>query len=275
MGNVGKYLIEKPRNAGIIAFLFALLPLVYFPGGFVSGIIVALVTLARGAKAGVIVLAWVALPAISLLCLQRVGQYDILLLSAVFAWASAIYLRRVKSWQALVELLALVGVVFVVGVHVFVPNIKAWWVSHLRELMMQLNQIYNFQLPDDRLAQIAIRFSAMETGVATLKFLLEVLLLVALGRFWQLSLGKRKTLSEEVGHIRFGILATLLLLAAFLGVILKSPLIMDIFPLILLPYIVSALIMMHMYAKKNRGILVLLIATYVGLFLLPILSVAA
>lgn len=275
MRELGKYLIAKPRNAGIIAFLCTLLPLIYLPGAFLSGIIVAIVTLGRGAKAGLIVLAWVAIPAISLFFLRRVSDYDAVLLHALLIWGFSIFLLKQKSWGELFEFVAVVGVIFVVLVHLLMPNIQAWWLTHLREFMLKMSQTYNLQIPEAQMQEIVQRLSVMATGAIVLAFFLESVLQVAIGRFWQLSIDKRQTLLEEFSQIRFGRMAALLLVAAFIGVLLKSPVIVDIFPLVLLPFLAAGLSMMHLYAKNNRGISVLLVVVYVCFFVLPILSVLA
>lgn len=275
MRELGKYLITKPRNAGIIAFLCTLLPLIYLPGAFLSGIIVAIVTLGRGAKAGLIVVAWVAIPAISLLFLRRVSDYDAVLLHALLIWGFAFFLLQQKSWGELFEFIAVIGVIVVVLVHLLMPNIQAWWLEHLRQFMTQMSKTYNLQITKGQMQEIVQKLSVMATGAIVLAFFLESVLQVAIGRFWQLSIDKRQTLLEEFSQIHFGPKAALLLIAAFLGVLLKSPLITDIFPLVLLPFLAAGLSIMHLYAKNNRGISVLLFVVYVCFFLLPILSVVA
>lgn len=275
MRELGKYLIAKPRNAGIIAFLCTLLPLIYLPGAFLSGIVVAIVTLGRGAKAGLIVLAWVALPAVSLLFLRRVGNYDAVLLHAALIWGFSLFLLKQKSWSELFEFVAVIGVIFVVAVHLFMPNIQQWWLIHLREFMLQMSKTYNLEISEVQMQEMLQRLSVMATGAIVLAFFLESVLQVAIGRFWQLSIDKRQTLLAEFSQIHFSRMAALLLVAAFIGVLLKSPIITDIFPLVLLPFIAAGLSMMHLYAKNNRGIWFLLIIVYGCFFVLPILSVIA
>jgi hypothetical protein len=275
MRELGKYLIAKPRNAGIIAFLCTLLPLIYLPGAFLSGIIVAIVTLGRGAKAGLIVVAWVAIPAVSMLFLRRVSDYDAVLLHALLIWGFALFLLQQKSWRELFEFVAVIGVIVVVLVHLLMPNIQAWWLEHLRQFMTQMSKTYNLQISKDQLQEIVQRLSVMATGAIVLAFFLESILQVAIGRFWQLSIDKRRTLLDEFSLIHFGRKAALILIAAFLGVLLKSSVMIDIFPLVLLPFLAAGLSIMHLYAKNNRGISVLLFIIYVCFFLLPILSVVA
>lgn len=273
MRALGKYLIAKPRNAGIIAFLCTLLPLIYLPGDFISGMIVALVTLSRGAKAGLIVLAWVAIPALSLLYLRHFGEYDIVFLRALATWALAFFLLYQRSWRLLFEVLAVMGVLLVVAAHTFIPNLQGFWVSHLHQLMTQMNTTYNLKISAAELQEIVQRLAVLATGSLLLAFFLATVLQVALGRFWQLSLDARHSLTEEFGQIYFGPKAALILIAAFVGVLLKSPLIIDIFPMILLPFLADGLAVMHLYAKKNRGLSILLVLLYASFFLLPILSV--
>ncbi len=274
MRELGRYLIAKPRNAGIIAFLFAALSLYSPLGAFISGIIVAIVTLGRGTVAGLIVLAWVAIPAVCFLLLHKMGNYYAVFVYDLVVWILAIFLLKQKSWRSLFEFVSVIGVLIVVAVHLFMPNIQVWWVEHLHQPLLQAKKAYNFGISDAQLLEFAQYFSAMATGSYVLAFfMLGGLLQVVIGRCWQLSIDKRHTLLEEFSQIRFGHIAAALLLAAFIGVLMKSPVITDIFPLVLLPFLASGLGMMHLYAKSNRGILVLLVMVYIGFVCMPILSV--
>ena len=73
MRKLGGYLLANNRRAAILAFVCALLPLIGLPGDLLTAILVGFITLRKGAKAGLFLLAFVALPTISFLVARPSG----------------------------------------------------------------------------------------------------------------------------------------------------------------------------------------------------------
>ncbi len=135
---LGEFLLAKDANAIVVAFFCALLPVFSIPTGFIAAIIVGLVTLQKGPKSGLWLLAWVALPAIALLVLHQVGQFDVLFLRCVVVWIFASLLYRYHAWRLLLELMAYSGTALIVVLHFYVPHLHHWWTTELTAYIQQL-----------------------------------------------------------------------------------------------------------------------------------------
>src|SRR3989338_1978895 len=95
MKKLGKYLLTDNRRAAVTALLCAVVPLI---GGILAAVIVGLITLRKGYKAG-------------LLVLHRFDYnlFDMLLLRCVLVWMFAVMLRRTHSWALTLELFVFLG----------------------------------------------------------------------------------------------------------------------------------------------------------------------
>ncbi|MCX7125306.1 MAG: hypothetical protein NTU49_06070, partial [Gammaproteobacteria bacterium] len=175
MNSLGKFLLAKDRNAIVIAFLCALLQIFHFPTGFIAVIIVGLVTLQKGAKSGFWILTWVALPTISLLALRHVGLFDLLFLRCIVLWLLAILLRRYQSWGLLLEIVAFVGVICILLLHLRLPNLQQWWAQELSAYIKPVIAESHWHIKITP-AEFAARLSPFATGLSAFFIAVTVLL---------------------------------------------------------------------------------------------------
>ena len=187
----GEYLLVKDANAIAIAFLCALLPVFGLPTGFIAGIIVGLITLQKGARPGLILLAWVALPAIAMLVLRKVGQSDALLLRCFLVWCFAMLLRQYKRCSLLSAIAIVFGVVFVLLLNHFVPHLQQWWTKQLTIFVKQYIAESHEKLGMTPI-EFAKKIAPMATALATFFFLLGLFLQLMVARCWQISLFRKK-----------------------------------------------------------------------------------
>lgn len=127
-----RQLFDNQQSTAIAAMLLALLavvsdvigmPFLLSISAMLSAVVVGVITLQRGAKAGFMVLLWALLPALSTLVVRYYSLADSVLLLAVMAWLMALPMRRGVSWFA--NLAALCGVLLVLmaAVRLLVPNV--------------------------------------------------------------------------------------------------------------------------------------------------------
>lgn len=268
MNSLGKFLLAKDAHAIIIAFLCALLPIFYFPVGFIAVIIVGFITLQKGPKSGLWILTWVALPSIALLALHRIGIFDLLFLRCVFIWVLASVLYRYKRWGLLLEIIALMGVLFVLTLHYFVPHLQQWWVTELTRYTQQMVLASHWKVTITP-QEFADRLSFIATGISV--FFCASLLLAELlvARLWQASLFSPGSFAKEFIQIRVGYLAVVLACLLIVLVLCKIPGSVDALPLVALPFFMAGLSLMHFFARQKKQLIYVLIVMYVGLFLLP------
>lgn len=272
MKRFGEFLLAKDKNAAIFAFIFALLPVLGLPTGFFAAIILGLVTLQKGAKSGLFVLAWIALPSIALLVLHRVGPFDVSLLRCIAVWIFTAAFIRLKSWRLLFEVVTCVGVALIFALHFIVPNVQEWWAHELTGFINQIVRTADWKFKVAP-GEFAARLAPMATGLAAFFFLLSALIELLIARYWQMSLLQPGTFKAEFTHIRLGRIAGLLMSILLIMMALKWHVAYDAFPLALLPFFMAGLSLMHYWRSCHSQLIYLLILMYVVLLFLPVVIV--
>jgi len=266
---LGEFLLASQRNAAIVAFLCTLLPLIKLPGGFLASILVGFVTLCRGAKAGLFVLAWVALPAVSLMYLHRFGVFDVLLLRCVLVWMLAIVLRKYGSWRLALEFAVVIGLIAIVGVHLFIGDPHGWWVSHLTTYVSEVSKVTSWKLSATDTQHLIHRFAPIATGITTFVILFGTWLLLFLARWWQSTLFAPGELRKEFIEVRMSRGLAVVLLVSVIGIFMKLAFVIDFFPVLMLPFMIGGLSILHFVASIKKGLVLLVVLMYVGLLFLP------
>lgn len=274
MKKFGGFLLAKDANAALIAFFFALLPVFNIPTGLFAGVILGLVTLQKGAKSGLFVLAWIALPTIALLVLRKVGLFDLLLVRCVLVWFFAALLRR-TSWSMMLELVAVTGAIVVVVLHALVPHLQQWWMQQLTAYLHKIMAGDHLKLAATP-AEFAAKLAPMATGLSAFFFLLSALIELIFARYWQYGLFSPGGFGFEFTRIHVGRIAAIVMCAMIALVFLKTPVVhlsRDIFPLILLPFFMAGLSLIHFGFRQKKSFVYLVVIVYAAIFFLPAVAV--
>lgn len=271
----GEFLLAKDINAIIIAFLAALLPVFTFPTGFIAVLIVGLVTLQKGPKAGLWVLSWVALPSIALAVLHKIGLSDLLVLRCLVIWFLASLLRRYQTWSLLFDIVVVVGVIAIAALHWWNPQLEQWWVIQLTDTMQKMIADAKVKEAATASAELAKHIAPIATGVIAFFISTTVLIELAVVRWWQTIMFDPHKFSQEAVEFRAGKIVSLLAALFFVLTMMKSPFATDAFAITLLPLFFAALSLLHFLARRNRRLIYLLIVIYAGFIFLPVLVVSA
>ncbi len=275
MRKIGEFLLAKDLHAAGIAFLCTLLPLIKLPGGFLASIVVGLVTLRKGWRSGLFVLAWVALPAVALLFLKRFGVFDILLLRCMLVWLFAIVLSQYRSWGLILEFAAVLALVAIAGVHLIVPDVHAWWAAHLQQYLQEAGKEANVKIPAADLKILMERVVPIATGVLGFFIILGTFVQLVLARWWQAYLFKPGMLRQEFSQIRMGWPAAIFAILVVVASFFKLKVAIDFLPVLLLPFMIAGLSLLHLLTMLRKAFLWLLIVVYLGLVFLPYYIVPA
>lgn len=273
MRKIGDFLLANDLNAGIVALICALLPLIYLPGGFLASIIVGFITLQKGSKSGLFVLAWVALPAIALFILRRFEVFDILLVRCFLVFLFALVLRAYRSWCLVLELGVLLGFLVILGLHLFIPDMKAWWTGHMNEYINMVGQSTSWQLSSDETQALIQRMVPFATGMSAGFVLIATFVELLMARWWQSAIFSPGSLRYEFTNIHFGRIPALVLSLITIVLFFKIHLVMDFFPIAIVPFVIAGLSLLHFTVNRNRNLWIPAILLYVGLFFLPIIVV--
>jgi len=162
------------------------LSLILPPLSYISGALVALVTMRRGISEGAVI------AVISALVLSVVAQVSTgsMVIGFVFAlmvwlpvWILSIVLRKTVSLMLTVSAAALISAIAVIGFHAMVGDTVSWWLTMIDQLFVEA-----FKQSGADATQIEMmrgNMAQIMTGLMATAFFLSMVLSMFLGRWWQ------------------------------------------------------------------------------------------
>lgn len=277
MKSLGKYLLADNMRAAMAALGCSLLAFI-LPVGFVTILILGLVTLQKGYRAGLIVLAFVLLPAIALLITQNFVffyWFDLLLIQCGLMFILALILRYTAFWQWVLEAAAAIGILTVGMVHLIVPHIRQIWTELINNYLQANGLSLTFHLGTNRSVEFIQHLAAIATGGCAFFVLFGMIVLMILARWWQTTLFSPGRLRLEFNGIRISQVSAGLLIIATIALIWQPSWLVDIYPMLLFPFMVGGLSILHQLVMNRREIALVVIMVYIALLLLTFFTVIA
>ncbi|WP_342228016.1 DUF2232 domain-containing protein [Rickettsiella endosymbiont of Rhagonycha lignosa] len=239
------YIMRGRRQAVIVGLLFTILPLF----GWVSNVIVSLVTLRKGAKEGAIVLLWIILPAV---VVASLGNRLIILYGIIggslFTYVLALVLRQTQSWKAVLTASLLIGLFAVLLVHAWIPNITEVWVNQFGHYALMVKNQFNVVVDTARLQFFAKFATGFQVAFITLSGLINLIL----ARGFQSMLYNPGQLRPELKTVRLSLWEVLILLVigllSFLGIVMAQ----DAISVVGLIFILAGLSVVHALADLRN-----------------------
>src|SRR3989338_3517176 len=255
MKQLGAYLLRNPLNAAWVALVLALLPFLGIPTGWMSLVIVGLVTLRLGLKYGVFVLIWAALPGVALAYLKHPGW---LINTAVvhgglvliLAWV----LRHYRNWKNVLEVAAVLGVIAIIALHVSFPDLHQWWQLQLTQALQNGGWATELNLDAVRTKDFIRTAAGIASGILVTFVTFMSLLTLFFARWWQAVIFNPGGLREEIYNVRMHRWAAVGLVLCLAGLFFDTRFFEDILPIVLLPFILAGLSLLHaaVYYKKVK-----------------------
>lgn len=261
----GEQIIRRPQYASTLALIFAFLSFFNLPVGWISSVIIALVTLQNGHRRGLMVIAWAILPAVAMLCLGNYAIFIDVVLHYLLAWAFAAILRRSGSWMTLLNISALLGVFGVIAILLFAPELQSWLNSQITSLVKEYQSASMFKITSSNIETWVSYLKLFATGLLVLVTLLTNLVVVMLARWWQSQVVTGINLQKECQEVRCHYLAALLLPLLVAGLYLNSLLFFNILMVAMMPFVFCGLSILHAFSatKKNGGVFLII---FYGIF---------
>lgn len=264
----GMKIITNRSYAAGVALVFAFLSFFDIPVGWMSTIIIGLITLQQGMRSGAYIIAWAILPAVAMLYLGQTFIFvNVLILHYLLIWIFSGIFRRTQDWGFILQIAASLGILAVCGVHLYNPDIQQWWLIQFNAFLKEIAANNSFGINIKFLQAYADYITTMATGVMTLMVLISNLMNLLLARWWQLSLKGSKSLKQECYQVRVHFVTVIGLILIFAGLLIDSKLFIDLLPLALMPFIISGWSFFHAYLAGKKRATVWLIIFY-SLFIL-------
>jgi len=232
-------------------------------------VVLCLVTLRKGAKEGLIILFCVSAASVMLsLFYQSAIQYT--LAGYVLAWLLAVTLQATVSWARVLELAALLGIMVVAILHWYMGDLQQYWVTFLNEQLTveHWDSLLGSMASDGVDTQAIISTAAQFlTGAQVIVILLSALANLLLARWLQAILYNPDGLAQELHTLRLSWLANGFLLIVVVGLFSSAVIAYDLLPVVVLPFFLTGLSVIHFIANLGKLIWLWLVSFYSVLIL--------
>lgn len=268
----GGQLLHSYQYAAAVALIASFLSFFDVPIGWLSTVIIALVTLQHGIKKGSLVSAWAILPAVALLYLGHYAVFVNIALHYIVILAFAWIYQRTRSGVAILQIASLIGVSAVVLIYFFAPELQHWLVNQITAMLKDYKNVsfLHFQSIDMNLWANYLNLFAI--GLLVLATLLANILTLVIARWWQSFLVPQIDLQKECRAIRLHYSVSFSLALLTVGLFINSALFVNILLVAMIPFVLAGLSLLHAYlSNKKNGNMLLFFFYIVFLFLSPYL----
>lgn len=242
MRGLFEYVMRGRKQAILMIVLFNLIPFL----GWLSDVIVALVTLRKGAKEGFLVLMWAVLPSVifAVIGYPQFWLYNIIG-GSLMVYLCAITLRNTNSWATVLCYAMLLGIVGVITVHIYNPDIAAVWIKQLSNHVQWLKGQWSTTLDFKWMETAVPLFAKFGTGLQIVFILVSDLVSLLVARWGQSLLYNPNALQPELLNIRLGYIAISTLVLLVLGSISGIAVAIDSMPIVLMTFSIAGLSLLH------------------------------
>jgi hypothetical protein len=259
-------IIRNQRNAAGFALIASFVSFFNCPTGWLSTVVIALVTLQNGTRSGLTVAAWAILPAAAMLYLGQSAIFINITLHYLLILGFAVLLRRNNSWMGLLQLSTLLGIVATIIIHFFVPEFQSWLVDQfaLAAKEYQSMAVFSFQKTNMNLWFKYLDYFA--TGLLVLVATFANLMTLFIARWWQSLVTPAIGVQKEFNQTRIHYSAAFGLVVLLAGLHFNNPLLTNVLVVAVMPFIFCGLSLFHAYCatKKNNSVYLFL---FYGLFI--------
>ena len=281
MKALATYIMRGRSQAILLTAAFAVLSLILPPFSYISGGIIALVTLRKGAGEGALVslVAGAIMAALSMATMGHVvlaAAYLIVVWMPI--WVLAQVLRKTVSMPLTLTAAGAMGVLGVLAIYAVLDDPVAWWRAILEQFFSQA--LSQAQLPDGVMgtAEALDAMSTMMTGLMASAFIVSLIFSLVLGRWWQATLYNPGGFKQEFLSLRLdktsAVIAVVVMLAAFVADGFGN-IATDLAAVILTIASIPGLALMHDWVANGGGNTIFLVVLYVLLlFAMPQMTAA-
>ena len=279
MKALAAYIVSGRWQAILVAVISGVLTILVPPFGgvlnYLAAAVVALVTLHVGVLAGLQIMAIAA--AIILLFYQLLGVQAVVALVLVLmlwlpCWMTAAVLQQTNSLAQAMKTATLFGVCLLLLVFGLYGSPAAWWMEQLQQVEAVLAEA-GMSFPALADVQLLQEVSALMTGVVFASLVIGVIASLLLARWWQSVLVHPGAFRDEFYALRLGntnglVTLGIMLIARFTdGTVSEFG--AQLAMIMLVPYLLVGLAVIHTLLKRKGRGGVWLVAVYVLLAIVP------
>jgi hypothetical protein len=275
MQAIARYVMRGRLQAMLVAAVAALLSLLLPPLNYISSAVIGLVTLRRGWREGLIVIAGAGVVTAAFAVLTPLDPLRADLVAAAIwvpVWGLALILRYTISLSVTVGSAGIIGALIVTGAYLSLGDPAQAWrdvLGHIVKLAKQQNE----PAVADSLGQMLLNAAPHMTGMLIAALVLGLTLSLFLARWWQALLFNPGGFAREFRGLRLGrnfaVLSLVALMASMMASGWLAEVATNVMIVLVVVYLVHGMGLIHgiVAAKGLRA--GWLIAVYVVTFILP------
>ncbi len=252
-----EYLLGDRKRSIIIAIICSILPMF----SWLAVVILSLVTLRKGAREGLYVLVGILVPIIIISLLKGFGGV-LAPIGFVVSWLLAIVLKDTMSWRRVIEVGVLLAIVSVIIFHYFVPDTQQYWINIVGQGIDSVESTANVEASQATFMNLIQNTAQYMTGLLVVLIFLTILGNLLIARWVQAILYNPTGLAKELRAIRIDWMHVLVIAIISLGMWMNNLLAYDLLTVILVPFIISGMSLVHFIANTTKYTGYLLLAFY-------------
>jgi len=254
------YIVSGRWQAALVTAASGLLALLLLPLSCLGAAAIALVTLHVGVLSGLQVLVLATASVILMYLLAGVQALVVIVMALLLwlpCWLVATVLQQTRDLGAALKAATLFGVTLLLLVYATIQEPAAAWLDVLKVLLAMVEEA-GFRLEGLSDEQLLQEFAALMTGVAISWLVVGIAASLLLARWWQSLLVHPGGFREEFSNLRLGNLAGMLTLGMLLVARLTQDTVSEITAqlamIMLVPYLLTGLAIVHSLVKQaGRG----------------------
>ncbi len=260
--------------AGIIA-LFSLATLVLPPFNYIASGIIALYTLRMGPREGIKVVAFstVILTVVATVLSDKAFISGVFLLSSWLpVLAASLVLGYTRSLAASLLVAGGLGLLFVAGMYIFIPEPALWWQELMAPFWDMVSQQSGWKLDLKETQEMVALLSTMMTGIVAASLTINIIVGLLIGRALQAKLYNPGGFADEFQQLSLGKLTAMLTVGLMVITILPLgsalAFLRECLPVVLVVFALQGLSVVHAIVKNQQKSIFWLVAIYVMLILI-------
>ncbi len=220
---LARFILRGPSQAALVVTTTALLAIILMPFSWISAGVLTLVVLHLGKQAAFKIMA-IAGPATLVLGWVALGTPTLAVINILFLWLPVVLiayiLRQTVSLVISMQILTVIGLLAVMVIYLMFPEMGQTFSQQFQQLLAPAIQQSGSQIDQQQLDNLLYWFARAVPGLLSVVMVLNVLMGLFIGRWWQAALFNPGGFTTEFNELRLGksfaLVAALLLIANML-----------------------------------------------------------
>lgn len=272
---IADFAMKGRWQAAVATAILSVAAMMLPPLNYLASGVIALTTLRMGPREGAKVVT-ATLIVFALLAGFLLGQLWIAGLILLTSWLpvflATLTLGYTRSFATALLSCSGVGLLIVVLMHLFIPDLTGWWQQMIEPFMTTVSEQPGWQLDQAQTQQLIGRLSGMMTGLIAAGVSINAVVGLIIGRAWQSKLYNPDAFSNEFRTFSLGkpaaFFTAVLMILALTPVSDSMSLLVDCLPVMLVAFGVQGLAIVHAIVNLRQKSKAWLVTMYVLLIIM-------